>query len=447
MGREHWEETKFETLGTFINGRAFKPTEWSTSGLPIIRIQNLNNSISNYNYCDFEVPAKYHVHNGDLLFAWSGTPGTSFGAHTWYGGHAVLNQHIFRIEERSDVIDKKFFMYLINSNLNEHIASAHGTAGLAHITKAKFEESVVSIPPLNEQKRIVEKLDAILPKVKNAKTRLEKISLILKKFRQSVLSAACSGRLTEDWRECKDLPEWDEQKLDDLFTVRTGLTPLRSNEAFFQNGDIPWVKTGEVKNSDIKRTEEFITQRALDETSIKLFPVNTILIAMYGEGKTRGSIGRLKIRATTNQACAALINEQMPLPTNQYVFYFLLSQYEEMRNIAVGGVRPNLNLDKVKNIVVPLPSLEEQQEIVRRVEKLFALADSLEAKYKKAIQRVEKIEQSVLAKAFKGELADPDPTDEPATELLNRILEEKARLESTKKPHSKRSGKTEIVVA
>jgi type I restriction enzyme S subunit len=99
------------------------------------------------------------------------------------------------------------------------------------------------------------------------------------------------------------------------------------------------------------------------------------------------------------------------------------------------------------NIFIPLPPLEEQQEMVRRVEKLFAHADSLEAKYKKAIQRIEKIEQSVLAKAFRGELTDPDPNDEPATDLLKRILKEKAKLESTKKPRSNRSVKTEIVVA
>lgn len=89
--------------------------------------------------------------------------------------------------------------------------------------------------------------------------------------------------------------------------------------------------------------------------------------------------------------------------------------------------------------ILMLPQLEEQQEIVRRVEKLFDLAYYLEAKYKKAIQRVEKIEQSVLAKAFKGELVDPDPNDEPAAELLNLILQEKAKLESTKKPRSKQS--------
>lgn len=128
----------------------------------------------------------------------------------------------------------------------------------------------------------------------------------------------------------------------------------------------------------------------------------------------------------------------MEFYTNEYVFLFLLSQYEEMRNVAVGGVRPNLNLDKVKSITVPIPPAMEQNEIVRRVEKLFTLADSLETKYKKAMSHVEKIEWSVLAKAFRGELVEPDPNDEPADELLKRILEEKARIEKKNGPRKRR---------
>ncbi len=102
-----------------------------------------------------------------------------------------------------------------------------------------------------------------------------------------------------------------------------------------------------------------------------------------------------------------------------------------------GTAQPCFYINKMEHVPISLPSLEEQQEIVRRVEKLFALSDSLEAKYKKAIERVEKIEQSVLAKAFRGELAEPDPNDEPAEELLRRILDEKARLEGGRKKKSR----------
>lgn len=277
-----------------------------------------------------------------------------------------------------------------------------------HVDPDVFWNLELNIPPLPEQQRIVARLDAILPRVKEVRTRLEKVPEIMKKFRQSVLAAACEGRLTEQFRDDyyndtgNELPEWDEKRIDQIFTVRTGVTPLRSRPEFYTKGTIPWIKTGEIKNKDIFQAEEFVTELAVKETNLKLFPVNTLLIAMYGEGKTRGSLGRLKIPATTNQACAALINEELDFITNQFIFYFLLSQYDAMRNIAVGGVRPNLNLDKIKSIVVPLPPLSEQREIVSHVERLFALADKIEARHAKALARVEKIEQTVLGREMGG---------------------------------------------
>lgn len=125
-----WVWTKVGKICDLINGHAFKPNEWSSQGLPIIRIQNLNNLNKDFNYCDFEVEEKYFVNNGQLLFAWSGTPGTSFGAHIWNRGKAVLNQHIFKIEINESCINKIFFMHMINRNIGEYIRKAHGTAGL-----------------------------------------------------------------------------------------------------------------------------------------------------------------------------------------------------------------------------------------------------------------------------------------------------------------------------
>ena len=124
-----------------------------------------------------------------------------------------------------------------------------------------------------------------------------------------------------------------------------------------------------------------------------------------------------------------------------FLYYWLCSLEpikETLKETRGSAGQINISLTQARNIFIPIPPLEEQQEIVRRVEKLFTLADSLEAKYKRAIERVEKIEQSILAKAFRGELADPDPNDEPAAELLKRILEEKAKLEGKKKTRIKK---------
>jgi type I restriction enzyme S subunit len=113
---KHWQIKKFGEIASYINGKAFKTYEWSRKGLPIIRIQNLNRKISEYNYCNFPVEDKYHVDKGDLLFAWSGTPETSFGAHIWKGEKAVLNQHIFRIVLNEKFVDKKYYLQLLTTN-------------------------------------------------------------------------------------------------------------------------------------------------------------------------------------------------------------------------------------------------------------------------------------------------------------------------------------------
>ena len=150
-----WSWTKIKDICDLINGRAFKVEEWSSSGLPIIRIQNLNNHDAKFNYYNFNVGDKYIVEHGQLLFAWSGTPGTSFGAHIWNKGKGVLNQHIFKIDTNENYLNKTYFMHLINYNVSQYIKKAHGTAGLAHITKNKFENSFIPFPPLFEQHRIV----------------------------------------------------------------------------------------------------------------------------------------------------------------------------------------------------------------------------------------------------------------------------------------------------
>ena len=149
-------------LCKLINGRAFKPSEWTTTGLPIIRIQNLNDTTKEFNYFDGEYSERHEVNDGELLFSWSGTPGTSFGAFFWNRGKAVLNQHIFRVLVEPDRVDKDYFRYAMNSRLDRIINQAHGGVGLKHITKGKLEAVTVPLPPLSEQKRIAGILDLSL---------------------------------------------------------------------------------------------------------------------------------------------------------------------------------------------------------------------------------------------------------------------------------------------
>lgn len=192
---EGWVWAGIAEICDLINGRAFKPSEWSSKGLPIIRIQNLNNTNASFNYCNFEVEDKYLVNNEQLLFAWSGTPGTSFGAHIWNRGRAVLNQHIFKMEINESCISKIFLKHLINHNVAEYIRKSHGTAGLAHITKKKFENSLISLPPPAEQHKIVKEIERHFSRADEVEKVVEQSIKRAERLRQSILKKAFEGEL------------------------------------------------------------------------------------------------------------------------------------------------------------------------------------------------------------------------------------------------------------
>ena len=158
----NWRWVRVGDSVNMINGKAFKPEDWSINGVPIIRIQNLNKEHATFNRCNTKIDSKYHVNNDDFLISWSGTPGTSFGAFIWNRGFAYLNQHIFRCELAPGVFDKKFLRVAINARLDEMISYAQGAVGLRHITKGKLESIRIPLPPLAEQKRIVAKVDELM---------------------------------------------------------------------------------------------------------------------------------------------------------------------------------------------------------------------------------------------------------------------------------------------
>ena len=148
-----WAIIRVGDAAIYVNGRAFKPEEWNEKGLPIIRIQNLNDATVHYNYSCEVYEDKYLIHKGDLLFAWA----ASLGTYIWKGNEAWLNQHIFKVIPYP-FIDKKFLYYAFQSMISDFIAKSHGS-GMIHITKKQFENVTILLPPLDEQKRIVQTLE------------------------------------------------------------------------------------------------------------------------------------------------------------------------------------------------------------------------------------------------------------------------------------------------
>lgn len=295
-----WLLADIGELCDLINGRAFKPTDWGEVGLPIIRIQNLNDPEKPFNHFAGDLDDKHRVSSGDLLFAWSGTPGTSFGAHVWRGVEAALNQHIFKIAFSEEQIDKRFFRFAINQKLEELISNAQGGVGLRHVTKGTFEKTALAFPPLAEQKEIAARLDDLLAQVDSIKTRLAAIPVLLKRFRQSTLAAAVSGKLTEQWREGKGLyfSDWEPSDIGNVSQVATGKTPQRSEHAYWDNGTIPWLTSAVTGQEFCYSADQFVTDYAVKDCTLKMFEEGTLLLAMYGEGKTRGQVTELKFTAT-----------------------------------------------------------------------------------------------------------------------------------------------------
>ena len=278
----------------------------------------------------------------------------------------------------------------------------------------------VPLAPTAEQTRIANQLDTLLTRIQSCNDRFDAIPALLKRFRQAVLDAALNGSFSDNPvkggvpRVC----------ISSIASVGTGSTPLRSNAQFFANTGTPWITSSATSEAIIQRASEFVTPAAISAHRLKIYTKGTLLVAMYGEGKTRGQVAELGIDATINQACAAVRVDNTQALT-AFVKLALQANYLNMRELAEGGNQPNLNLSKVKEFEIPLPPLDVQTKIVRRVEALFALADSIEARANAARTQAQRLSPLVLAKAFRGELVQQDPQDEPASVLLERIASQR----------------------
>ena len=203
-----WEWVRIGGVMNLINGKAFKPSDWSNEGLPIIRIQNLNNPDAPFNFCAHTIDQKFHVEDMDFLISWSGTPGTSFGAHIWQRGKALLNQHIFKAELFGSAFDKFFLKISINTRLNEMISQAHGGVGLQHITKGKLEMLPIALPPTKEQKRIVAKVDELMALCDDLDARKQKTHQACIQLNDAsidkLLTAPSPAKFNRHWRRIAD---------------------------------------------------------------------------------------------------------------------------------------------------------------------------------------------------------------------------------------------------
>ena len=285
-----------------------------------------------------------------------------------------------------------------------------------------------------------EPASVLLERIKAEKEALIKSGKIKKSKKSSEIFRGASRTLPYTFceqigKEIRDISDeipfeipdsWEWVRLGFIGNWGSGATPSRTNKEYY-DGNIPWLKTGDLNDGIITDIPEKITELALEKTSVRLNPVGSVLIAMYGA--TIGKLGILNIPATTNQACCACLPI---LVNNNYLFYFLMSHKESFTKKAEGGAQPNISKEKIISTLFPLPPLAEQKRIVAKIEELLPYIEKYEQAETKltALNKSfpEMLKKSILQEAVQGKLVPQNPDDEPASVLLERIRAEKQEL-------------------
>ena len=352
----------------------------------------------------YEELKSFNVVPGDIIVSCSGTLGriTIIPTNAKKG---VINQALLRIRISENTISKKYFIYFFRSTdfQRKILVQSQGTAITNMVGMKDFKEIEIPLPPLPTQQTIVSKIEELFSELDKGIEDLKTAQQQLKVYRQCVLKYAFEGKLTNENVKEGELPDgWKWKTIGDIFEVHIGSTPKRNIPEYWE-GTINWVSSGEIAFCNITKTKEKISSLGLENTSCKVHPVGTVIIAMIGEGKTRGQAAILKIEASHNQNTAAIrVNNTSYV--SELLYYYLFLKYQDNRKVGSGNNQKALNKERVKNIPIPLLSLNEQHQIVQEIESRLSIADKMEESIKVSLLKAEALRQSILKKAFSGEL-------------------------------------------
>jgi type I restriction enzyme S subunit len=387
---EEWEVVRLGEVGNYINGYAFKPSDWSKVGKPIIRIQNLNNPLASFNYYNGELDHKYLVKKGDILISWS----ASLGVYLWKGEDAWLNQHIFKVELTNQKVLKDYFYFaLLYYFTSQAFTNLHGST-MKHIVKSKFLNISIPLPPLEEQKAIA----GILSTVQSAIEKTEKVINALKNFKKSMMKHLFTyGPVAEEEAEKVELKEteiglipkhWEVVRLGEVFDVKQG-KQLSSKESKEGKTLRPFLRTSNVLWNKIDISSISYMPFSDEEFETLKLRRGDILVC---EG---GDVGRTSVWEGQLEECAYQNHLHRLRPKENNIVNYFFSYWMEyaicLRGFYVNSANrttiPNLSAQRLKSFLIPLPSLEEQQKIAQILQSIDQRIEK-EEKYKNALQNL-----------------------------------------------------------
>lgn len=400
------EEWNLSTLGVEckqIQDADHRVPPRTATGIPFLTINNIvENEIIDFSKTDYVSEEEYQIFikkikpvKGDLLYSRVATIGIA---------RIITDDRKFVVTSNAVVIksgnnlDSKYLLYLLNFSLiKNRVTSLTPGSAYSFISLKEINKIPVISSPLNQQQKIVSILSNMDNFIDSYSKSITQTKQLKKGLMQQLLTKGIGHKKFKEISLGKIPFEWKSSILGEHSKVGTGGTPSRNNEEYFQ-GNIPWVKTTEIRYNTIRDTEEKISKMALDKTSTKLYPKNTLLFAMYGQGVTRGKCAILGIDATINQACAAII----PHTTLDvwFLFYWLQFYYEKIRTLSSGSHQSNFNLDQVKKLEIGVPNMTEQKKIIS----ILSGIDYIIFQWTSNKSNLVKIKKGLMQKLLTGEM-------------------------------------------
>ncbi len=297
-------------------------------------------------------------------------------------GKSWVNNHAHALRPKRNLLVDELLVYYLNfSNLLPYITGVT----VPKLNQEKMRSIEIPIGPVKEQQSIVDYLDSAFAKIDAMKANAEKALGEAKALFQASL---------KEMLEPKD--GWEEKTIGDIFQTYAGGTPLKSGKSYYEGGTIPWIRSGEVCQKYIKECEMYITEDGLKSSSAKYYPINTILVAMYGA--TAAQVGILKFEATSNQAVCGILPHKDFVP--EYIYYWFSKIQKKLAAQAQGGAQPNLSQVKIKKVLISYPPLSEQQSIVESLDSLKSKVDRLQVNYDKISKECDALKQAILRQVF-----------------------------------------------